>query len=168
MFIEVIRTNEYFQNKLVKLFFAGCKTTFMESCILISVGSGAQYSQRDLAIATGLGKVNVSRACTTLERRGLLRRSPHNRDRRMHHLALTPDGYQVHDRLLEADRAFRTFFNDVLSPTEQAQFNDMLARVEIASRKLLAGSDEMPPQTTRIRSAALGKRRRDIVRVSFL
>jgi len=64
-----------------------------------------------------------------LERRGLLERRPHARDRRVRNLHLTPDGKKL---LRQAERRAREFDRQVASPLseiERLQLLDLLQRV---------------------------------------
>ncbi len=47
-----------------------------------------------------MDKVAVNRAGKILEERGLLARSPHDRDGRSHHLELTAEGRARHDAVM--------------------------------------------------------------------
>ena len=97
--------------------------------VLAVLGNAGALTQRDLVGATQLDKVAVNRACRVLEDRGLLRRSPNDRDGRSHHIELSEQGRAIHQQLMpQAVDIERRLFAD-LSETERRQLVQLLARV---------------------------------------
>ena len=97
--------------------------------VLAVLGDAGALTQRDLARATRMDKVAVNRACKALEDRGLLQRSPNDRDGRSHHLELSEAGRAIHQDMMPTAFAIeRRVFAD-LSETERQQLRYLLARV---------------------------------------
>ncbi|MBC2652217.1 MarR family winged helix-turn-helix transcriptional regulator [Novosphingobium aerophilum] len=97
--------------------------------VLAVLGDAGALTQRDLARSTGMDKVAVNRACKALEDRGLVRRSPNDRDGRSHHLELSEQGLAIHREMMPTAFAIeRRVFAD-LSETERLQLRHLLARV---------------------------------------
>lgn len=97
--------------------------------VLAVLGDAGALTQRDLVGATQMDKVAVNRACKLLEDRGLVRRSPNDRDGRSHHLELSEQGEATHQQLMPQALAIeRRVFAD-LSDGERRQLVQLLARV---------------------------------------
>ncbi|WP_298195924.1 MarR family winged helix-turn-helix transcriptional regulator [Novosphingobium sp.] len=97
--------------------------------VLAVLGDAGALTQRDLARSTRMDKVAVNRACKALEDRGLVRRSPNDRDGRSHHLELSEPGRAIHREMMPTAFAIeRRVFAD-LSETERQQLRHLLARV---------------------------------------
>lgn len=97
--------------------------------VLAVLGDAGALTQRDLVRATLMDKVAVNRACKLLDERGLIRRSPNDRDGRSHHLELSDKGQALHAEMMPA--AFdieRNVFAD-LSETERRQLVHLLSRI---------------------------------------
>jgi DNA-binding MarR family transcriptional regulator len=74
---------------------------------------GARPSQRELADATGLDPIFVSKLIRTVEANGLVERTRHPADRRAVELALTDEGTAVIDRAVKVVRALH---DELLAP----------------------------------------------------
>ena len=97
--------------------------------VLAVLGDAGALTQRELVGATQMDKVAVNRACKVLADRGLVRRSPNDRDGRSHHLELTAEGRATHQQLMPQALAIeRRVFAD-LSESERRQLVQLLARV---------------------------------------
>ena len=97
--------------------------------VMAVLGDAGAHTQRDLVRATQMDKVAVNRAGKVLAERGLVRRSPHDRDGRSHHIELSVAGVAMHAELMPAALAIeRRVFSD-LTDAEQRQLTQLLARV---------------------------------------
>lgn len=68
--------------------------------VMAVLGDIASGTQRELVAATKMDKVAVNRACKVLEHRGLIARSPNERDGRSHHLELTAAGRAMYEEIM--------------------------------------------------------------------
>lgn len=97
--------------------------------VLAVLGDAGALTQRDLVRATMMDKVAVNRACKVLEERGLVRRSPNDRDGRSHHLELSAEGRAMHKDMMPAAFAIeRRLFADLTEP-ERRQLRQLLGRL---------------------------------------
>jgi len=103
------------------------KTT--EWRVMAVLGDSGALTQRDLSQATLMDKVPVNRACSSLENRGLIARSPNEKDGRSHLLDLTAEGRAVHAGIMPLALKIEAELFSVLSEEERAAMRDMLARV---------------------------------------
>jgi len=85
-----------------------------------------------LIITTG----SMTSMLDTLERRGLVRRSPHPGDRRKLLVQITAEGVAIVDDILPSLHAReRAIINDALTKTEQRQLRGLLAKVQASARQ---------------------------------
>ena len=108
-------------------------------CFLCSyVYSHPSCSQDDAVQALRMDKTTAAKALRTLEAKGLLRRARDTVDKRKKVLFVTEDGVEKISAVADLhDQWFRQILS-VLSPEEQAQFEDFCAR-------LLRAAEELPP-----------------------
>ena len=101
--------------------------------IMAVLGDTGPATQRELATNTRMDKVAVNRACTTLEERGLVQRSPNDRDGRSHHLELTAAGTAMHAAIMPLALEMEAQVFAPLSAEEHQAFKTMLGRVRDAA-----------------------------------
>lgn len=106
--------------------------------VLARIAERAPVRQVDLAEPVLGDPPNVSRLVDALVDRGLVRRSPDPADRRSWSLALTPDGRERVDRLLERTVAERQLVFAGLGADELAALDTALQRIDDNVRRLLA------------------------------
>jgi DNA-binding MarR family transcriptional regulator len=83
----------------------------------------------------------------TLERRCLVRRTPHPADRRKILVSITEEGAAIVEGMLPSLHAReRTIMAEALSKTEQRQLREMLAKIQDTAR---AHADDEPDRTAR-------------------
>ena len=103
-------------------------------------------AMRELARRFSVDASYVTSVVDGLEQAGIAERRPHPSDRRIKTVVLTERGAEVLARvesvLAQAPAAF-----DVLSPAEQEQVRDLLARVVDASRAEIAQTEVEPLPT---------------------
>jgi MarR family transcriptional regulator, organic hydroperoxide resistance regulator len=114
---------------------------------------------QELAAAAGISASTATRILDALERRGIVRRTRSNEDRRAVSVSLTELG----EELLHAEEDWlrgrqRTFYAS-LPPAEQALAPDLLLRLAALIDELAAGPEcapvpEPPHQPARVREAA--------------
>jgi DNA-binding MarR family transcriptional regulator len=105
--------------------------------IMAVLGDTGPATQRELAASTRMDKVAVNRACKSLEERGLIQRSPNDRDGRSHHLELTGEGSAMHAAIMPLALEMEQRLFAPLSAEDHDVFKAMLGRVRAA-----AGSSE--------------------------
>ena len=94
--------------------------------------TGTGMPMKDLAHHMGCDASFITVIADTLESRGLLRREPSQRDRRVKHLVLTPEGIAAKERLM-TELAVRMPWCHGLDDTERGCFLALL-------RKMVAGT----------------------------
>lgn len=104
--------------------------------VITVLGHVGPLTQRDLVSATLMDKVAVNRACKVLEERGIVARSPNDRDGRSHHLELTEQGRKVHAEVMPLTfEAYERIFTDI--PQEERELlKVMLNRIRDGVGKL--------------------------------
>ena len=107
--------------------------------VMAVLGDSGARTQRELVMATRMDKVAVNRACKVLEVRGLVGRSPNERDGRSHHLELTPAGKDVHGQIMPHALEMEERLLAPLSAAERAQFVSLLARIGESAAALEEG-----------------------------
>ena len=97
--------------------------------LMAVLGEGRPLTQRELVGATRMDKVAVNRACKVLEERGLIARSPNERDGRSHHLELTGAGRDVHGEIMPIALEMERRLFAPLATSERQAFKALLARI---------------------------------------
>lgn len=122
---------------------------------LVHLSAETGIVMRELAERWGCDASYVTAVVDGLEQRGMAERRPSLVDRRVKAVALTDAGAMakadVLDRMWEPPRAF-----DVLSPAEQRQLRDLLAKVADADVRLAASRSRSSRADGGIDSAATG------------
>jgi DNA-binding MarR family transcriptional regulator len=95
--------------------------------VLAHMEPGIGVPMHDLATLLGCDNSNVTGIVDRLEARGLVERRPHEHDRRIRHVLLTPAGISAHERIRDgmsqAPEALRR-----LSAADQRALRDILRR----------------------------------------
>ena len=97
--------------------------------VMAVLGDTGPLTQRELVGATRMDKVAVNRACKVLEERGLIARSPNERDGRSHHLELTGAGRDVHGEIMPIALEMERRLFAPLAISERQAFKALLARI---------------------------------------
>ncbi|MFM5930602.1 MAG: MarR family winged helix-turn-helix transcriptional regulator [Novosphingobium sp.] len=97
--------------------------------VMAVLGDGGSMTQREMVQATVMDKVAINRACKVLEERGLVARSPNQRDGRSHHLELTGEGRSLYAECMPMTyEMFERIFARI-EPKEQDALKALLARI---------------------------------------
>ncbi|MDE2436641.1 MAG: MarR family transcriptional regulator, partial [Sphingomonadales bacterium] len=104
--------------------------------VMAVLGDSGAMTQRGLVGQTRMDKVAVNRACKVLEDRGLIARSPNDRDGRSHHLELTPAGRTMHGAIMPIALEMERRLFASLAADEQAQFKSLLDRIQQTVRNM--------------------------------
>ncbi len=107
--------------------------------VMAVLGDARTMTQRELVCATLMDKVAVNRASKHLEARGLIARSPNNRDGRSHHLGLTDEGRALHGAIMPLAQAMEEAIFEPLDEAERNVFKAMLARVRASAANFKGG-----------------------------
>jgi DNA-binding MarR family transcriptional regulator len=104
--------------------------------VITVLGHVGPLTQRNLVAATLMDKVAVNRACKVLEDRGIIARSPNDRDGRSHHLDLTDQGRDVHAEVMPLTfESYERIFADI-STDERELLKKLLNRIRDGVRTL--------------------------------
>lgn len=97
--------------------------------VMAVLGDGGSMTQREMVNATVMDKVAINRACKVLEERGLVARSPNQRDGRSHHLELTGEGRALYSQVMPMTyEMFERIFIRI-EPSEQEALKALLSRI---------------------------------------
>jgi MarR family transcriptional regulator, 2-MHQ and catechol-resistance regulon repressor len=99
---------------------------------------------------------SVTSLLDTLERRGLIVRSPHPQDRRMVLVDITDEAGSLLDEVLPAIHAWETAAVEALRPKEQAELSRLLG---LLHDHLVDNPQRPPPRVRRVRSRRRSLRR---------
>lgn len=109
--------------------------------IIAILGRYADISANEVAQKGALDKVAVSRAVKRLLEREVLTRHIASDDRRRSVLALSPSGQSVYEAVAPAAIALEQRLLDALTPDEQAQLKEVIAKLSQQAERIL---DEQP------------------------
>ena len=110
--------------------------------LAILEGAGQPLPSSVIADRLLVTTASMTSLLDTLERRGLVVRSPHPHDRRKILVELTNDAYQVVDQMLPVVHRTATDVFSVLTPDERTLLIDLLAR---AHQRLEEVRQQAPP-----------------------
>ncbi len=97
--------------------------------VLISIKSQQAASQRELAAAAGIQGATLTHHLNAMESAGLLTRRRDPANRRVHLVALTPEGDALFLRLRDAAMAFDSRLRAGLSDRDISQLGELLSRL---------------------------------------
>ncbi|MFI6349032.1 MarR family winged helix-turn-helix transcriptional regulator [Streptomyces sp. NPDC050560] len=121
------------------------ETTSPQFAVLNALMAEPGLDQRGVGERVGLDRSTVAEVITRLSRRGLLDKVRDPGDGRRFVLRLTPEGAQVHRRLVPRTARMNQVFLAPLSAEERAQFFGLLRRVADAA-EALRSPETAPPQ----------------------
>lgn len=120
---EIVRSME---SELAAL---GVDLRFTQFLILKRLAKLGPMSASELARAVELDGGAMTRQLDQLERKGYLRRCPHEQDRRALRIELTAEGDAMWQQMTDCNERVLAVAQRSLSETEQARLHDYLARV---------------------------------------
>ncbi|MAC47254.1 MAG: MarR family transcriptional regulator [Oceanospirillum sp.] len=106
--------------------------------VLLNIGSYMPITSADVAYQTRIDSYTVSRAVSTLKKKGYLIFEPAENNRRVKLLALTEKGIEVYRQLCNQIDQRADKLSCVLNQAEQAELFRMLALIEDRAEHLLA------------------------------
>ncbi len=104
-----------------------------EYVVVYSLGLRDGVTARDISVSYGFPKNSLSRAVNALERKGLVRRTPHPNDRRSLLVHLTAAGRRLFDETLPRFVALQEEMLRVLSDGERETLSVLLARIVLGT-----------------------------------
>jgi DNA-binding MarR family transcriptional regulator len=110
--------------------------TIPEWRVMALLGVSPGLTATEVADATPMDKVAVSRAVRGLMKAGRLRASADKADGRRQRLALTPAGMSIYRRIVPLARALEAQLVAELGTQERAALNRLLRQLETAARTL--------------------------------
>ena len=125
----LIETSALLRHRLDQLLIADSGLSGSDYPVLVTLheSDGPSLRSSDLAELTGWERSRMSHQLGRMERRGLLRRTPHQGDSRGAEVSLTAEGRSTFLRATSAhSRAVRTHFADVLSTAQLEQLSEII------------------------------------------
>ena len=104
--------------------------------IMLTVADHPGVTAQELADGSGLDKMSVSRAVRNLEAQGRLAREGNEADRRMRHLYLTDEGWQVYLEIASHAVRREADLYAALTASELRQFHTLLMKLSGRAREL--------------------------------
>jgi len=115
--------------------------------VLSAIGRAEGEPTRVIAEITGLDKVAISRAATSLEDAGLIARSEDREDRRIKILRLAPRGRETLDGIASQMRERERFLLDGLDPLERSLLDRILSKLGARAEALASGAADPQPRS---------------------
>jgi DNA-binding MarR family transcriptional regulator len=125
----IARVKSVMSNMVTQRTMAELGITSTQASILFMVASGRCLVAAELARDYGIDASAVTRLIDRLEKRGLLTRVRSSEDRRVVHLALTPEGYELAARMPEIFTSVLDKLLGGFTPEEVGFLKSMLRRV---------------------------------------
>jgi DNA-binding MarR family transcriptional regulator len=97
--------------------------------VMAVLGQTPGLSAREVARATAMDKVQVSRAVASLLNAKRLTRTAHAEDGRITHLSLSPKGRDIYDKVVPLALALERQFLSVLTGAERKALDGLLAKL---------------------------------------
>ncbi|WP_339949970.1 MarR family transcriptional regulator [uncultured Albimonas sp.] len=110
--------------------------------VLAATGEAEAQPTRAIAEQTGLDKVAISRAASSLEDRGLIRRTEDRADRRIKILRLTPAGADALEEIERQVRDRETYLLQALSAEERATLEGAIEKLCRQAEALILEREE--------------------------
>ena len=117
---------------------SAARTMLMDGLYL----NGGSLSPTELAKYMFRTNHSITSMVDTLEKQGLVRREPNPLDRRSIKITLTPDGWQLMERMLPATYEISQKALDCLDDNEAENLKEVLKRISKHLLELIADQDE--------------------------
>ena len=106
------------------------------------LGEDGPLTQQALCARMVMDKVTVSRAAATLNKRGLIARTPNETDGRSHRVELTGGGRSLYAEVAPSALAYEARLLDAFSTAEVRSAHDLARRLEAAAIALTTPAEE--------------------------
>ncbi len=128
-------TSNAISNRIAEVYRRQFDLKVTEWRVMAVLGDAGAMTQRQLTEITVMDKVAVNRACKVLEERGLASRKPNAHDGRSHLLALTKEGWAMHDQIVPLAREMERRLLEPLNETDKRALESLLQRLRDQSEK---------------------------------
>lgn len=118
--------------------------TVPEWRVIAVLGRAGTLSARDIAEATQMDKVAISRAVARLERAGRVRGETDAADARRLLLRLTARGAELHARIAPLALSYEQALLAALAPTERRALDAILDKLAVAAQRIEAPLADAP------------------------
>lgn len=115
---------------------AEVKMTVEEFILLNMINEKNDQISQNIAIATGKNKSVVMRMIDSLEKKGLVRRTPNPADRRENLLSITDEGEKTVRQYHDIEQRLSTELADGITPEELSVFWNVLDRISEKSKEI--------------------------------
>ena len=115
--------------------------TIPEWRVLAAIGQADRVAARDVVAKTPMDKMTVSRAVTSLERKGAVLRKADGADRRVNTLSLSDEGRALYERIAVLALDIENEVLASLSDDERQCFEGALAKLEASIKEWSRNSD---------------------------
>lgn len=115
---------------------AEVKMTVEEFILLNMINEKNDQISQNIAIATGKNKSVVMRMIDSLEKKGLVRRTPNPADRRENLLSITDEGEKTVRQYHDIEQRLSTELADGINPEELSVFWNVLDRISEKSKEI--------------------------------
>lgn len=119
--------------------------TIPEWRVIAVLGSGRTLSAGEVAVATAMERVQVSRAIGRMLNSGLILREAGDRDRRRADLTLTAKGRAIYTEIAPLALAYETRVTAALDPAEAETLDRLLAKLQAQADALADASEYRRP-----------------------
>jgi DNA-binding MarR family transcriptional regulator len=113
--------------------------------VVATLGQYRFRTARDIAVHGVMHKSTVSRAVSSLQKRGLIQRTANLEDRREELLELTPEGRRIYEALAPEALAFEQRLVAILTREEQESLALLTDKLERHARTLAPRNEEGDP-----------------------
>lgn len=128
---------ETVSHSMAQLYADRFEMTRHEWRIVAALGNRKRLAGRDVGRLTTLDKMQVSRALSGLEERGLVTRIADPLDRRNHILALTPAGRSLYQKVVPLVRAREEYILSALNEGEAKALDGIMTKLQARTEDLL-------------------------------
>lgn len=104
--------------------------------VIAAMGGAARIATRDIGRVTTLDKMEISRAMSRLEARGLIARSPDDTDRRNKIVMMTPAGRALYEQIVPLALEREAALLNTLDDAERVAFERTMEKLATAAGKL--------------------------------
>lgn len=98
--------------------------------VIATLGNTQGMNLKELGQNTLITKGTLTGIIDRLEEKGLVKRTTPHTDRRMFHVALTPNGQELFEKVFPEHILFLKPYFDKLTPTEQQELIDSLKKLQ--------------------------------------
>jgi DNA-binding MarR family transcriptional regulator len=141
---NLVRAADMFMGEHARRLLAAFGISPTAAMVLSSIeGAGGPLTPTEIASRLIVTTASVTSLLDTLEKRRLVRRCPHPRDRRRLLVEVTADGQRVLDRMLPGMHALERRVFDGVSEADKRRFLRLLGQIQLRAAELAAEAPEL-------------------------